>query len=335
MKLSRRKILLGFVALVAFAALAFVFAPNGLKKRGKQVVKRQWLILTGRLVDIGGHRLRIECIGTGSPTVVMDAGLNQTLDTWGTVPQEIAKFTRVCTYERAGLGESDKVTEIPRTSERIVEELHTLLQNAGEQKPFLLVGHSFGGFNTRLYASRYPQEVAGLVLVDSSHENQYERYAALKPPGERENYLRHEGGANDEHIDLLASANEMRNAPPLPSVPLVVLTAQRDVAPEEKEMMQAHDEMQSALARLLPESKLVVVQGSGHFIQKDKPEMVVDAIRGIYEITKNPRSALTFSNSALILVLVVPITAVFFSVWRVWKKRLKSLSVASNNKQNP
>lgn len=126
----------------------------------------------GQLVDVGGVRLHLNCIGQGTPTVVMDAGGAAPSITWGLVPSEIAKFTRVCTYDRAGLGWSEPNPRISRTSQQSVDELQLLLTKAGINPPYILVGHSLGGVNMRLYASQYPKDVVGLVLVDSSHENQ-------------------------------------------------------------------------------------------------------------------------------------------------------------------
>lgn len=126
----------------------------------------------GELVDIGGFRLHLNCIGQGTPTVVMDAGGGAPSITWGLVPSEIAKFTRVCTYDRAGLGWSDRNPRIPRTSQQSVDELHLLLTKAKINPPYVLVGHSLGGVNMRLYANQHPEDVVGLVLVDSSHEKQ-------------------------------------------------------------------------------------------------------------------------------------------------------------------
>jgi pimeloyl-ACP methyl ester carboxylesterase len=112
----------------------------------------------GELVDIGGFRLHLNCMGQGTPTVVMDAGGGAPAITWGLVPSEIAKFTRVCTYDRAGLGWSDPNPRISRTSQQSVDELHLLLTKAGIHPPYILVGHSLGGVNMRLYASQYPED---------------------------------------------------------------------------------------------------------------------------------------------------------------------------------
>ncbi len=129
----------------------------------------------GRLVDVGGYNLHLQCSGEGSPTVVLDTGLGSTSLYWGLVVPEVAKYTRVCTFDRAGYGWSDVGPE-PRSSSQIVKELHTLLAKGNAPGPYILVGWSFGGFTARLYPHLYPGEVVGIVLVDSAHEEQFVRY---------------------------------------------------------------------------------------------------------------------------------------------------------------
>ena len=128
---------------------------------------------SGRLVDVGGYRLKLNCIGVGTPTVILEAGFGDLSVEWRTVQSEIAKFARVCSYDRAGYGGSDP-GPIPRTSLQIATELNALLRNAGELPPYVLVGHSFGGYNVRVFNGLYPNEVAGIVLADATQEDQYE-----------------------------------------------------------------------------------------------------------------------------------------------------------------
>lgn len=125
----------------------------------------------GLMIDVGGHRLHLICQGHGTPIVIMDAGLGDSWLTWSKTQPEIATRTQVCSYDRAGFGYSEP-GPYPRDSRQIVAELHALLHTANLAPPYVLVGHSFGGYNTRLYASTYPSEVVGLVLVDASHEDQ-------------------------------------------------------------------------------------------------------------------------------------------------------------------
>jgi pimeloyl-ACP methyl ester carboxylesterase len=128
---------------------------------------------SGRLVDVGGYRLMLNCTGAGKPTLILEAGWGDVSVEWRTVQPEIAKFARVCSYDRGGYGGSDP-GPIPRTSLQIATELHTLLGNAGEMPPYVLVGASFGGYNVRVFNGLYPDEVAAVVLVDATQEDQYE-----------------------------------------------------------------------------------------------------------------------------------------------------------------
>lgn len=129
----------------------------------------------GKLVDVGGHRLHIQCAGEGRPTVVLETGTLAMSALWGWVQPQVAVHTRVCSYDRAGKGWSEPGPE-PRDALRIASELRTLLRNAGETPPYVLVGHSFGGPLVRVYADQYPEDVAGLLLLDSSHPDQATRF---------------------------------------------------------------------------------------------------------------------------------------------------------------
>lgn len=124
----------------------------------------------GKSVDVGGYMLNINCTGHGSPTVILESGLAVPAISWRSVQPEIAKFTRVCSYDRAGYDWSDP-GPMPRTTAQSVKELHRLLHNAGEEPPYVLVGHSFGGTSVRIYNGIYPGEVIGMVLADTGHED--------------------------------------------------------------------------------------------------------------------------------------------------------------------
>lgn len=132
----------------------------------------------GKTIQTGRVALNMDCTGTGSPTVILDSGLGVPANGWILVQPEVAKFTRVCSYDRAGYGWSGESSG-PRTSDQVAKELRDLLTVSGEKGPFILVGHSFGGYNVRVFTDMYPADVAGLVLVDASHEDQESRL----PPG--------------------------------------------------------------------------------------------------------------------------------------------------------
>jgi pimeloyl-ACP methyl ester carboxylesterase len=125
----------------------------------------------GHLVDIGGYRLHLWCSGDGAPAVILDTGLGGSSADWGFVQPDVARFTRVCSYDRAGMGYSDPGPS-PRTARRIASELAELLIRSGINGPAVLVGASIAGFDVRVLASDHPERVAGLVLVDASHEDQ-------------------------------------------------------------------------------------------------------------------------------------------------------------------
>jgi pimeloyl-ACP methyl ester carboxylesterase len=137
-----------------------------------------------RLVDVGGHKLNIYCTGHGSPAVILDAGEGEGMSTWRKVQPAIAKFTQVCSFDRAGMGFSDD-GPLPRDANAMVSDLHGLLQRADVAPPYVLVGHSIGGLYALLYADRYRQDVAGMVLVDPSFPNQTEALHAASPTMKR------------------------------------------------------------------------------------------------------------------------------------------------------
>ena len=185
-----RRILLGVVALLLILAAAGFLYENISEARDRRFNPMQ-----GQLVDVGGRKLHIYCTGEGSPTVILDSGLGDSYLSWSRVQPQIAQFTRVCAYDRAGLGFSDSSPE-PRTSKVMAEELHSLLQAAKIPPPYVIVGHSMGGYNVRVYTSMYRHQIVGMVLVDASHPDQENRF----PPG-----LKDLEGSWHREIEFVAS----------------------------------------------------------------------------------------------------------------------------------
>ena len=132
----------------------------------------------GNLIDVGGFKMHIHCVGEGSPTVILEALSGGFSSYWAWVQPEVAKDVRVCAYDRAGFGWSESDSE-PESPQRTARNLHTLLTNAGIEGPYVMVGHSKGGIYMREYVARYPQDVVGLVLLDSSHPDQFVRHPEL------------------------------------------------------------------------------------------------------------------------------------------------------------
>src|SRR3984885_6191148 len=160
------RILLAFVVGLAFAGFLY--------ENVSEARDRRFNPSTGHLINVGGLKMHMDCTGQGSPTVILESGLGDSYVSWRKVQPQMEKFTRVCSYDRAGLGFSGTSSR-PRTSQVIAEELHALLRAADVAPPYVLVGHSMGGFDVRLFASLYRGEVAGMMLVDASHPEQQER----------------------------------------------------------------------------------------------------------------------------------------------------------------
>ena len=165
--------LLGLLVLVIMvAAVGACYQALGNRADARRFPQQGTSVSLGPAFD--NLSLSIDCRGQGSPTVILDSGLGVPAIGWNPVQMEVAKFTRVCSYDRAGYGWSS-ASAAPRTSAEIVKELHALLEAANEKGPYILVGHSFGGYNVRVYNGQYPNDVAGMVLVDASHEDQNDR----------------------------------------------------------------------------------------------------------------------------------------------------------------
>lgn len=269
----------------------------------------------GRLIDIGGYRLHIHCEGTGSPVVIMDAGLGDWSTHWTAVQNLLKTDTRVCSYDRAGYGWSDPGPR-PRDSQRIVEELHSLLEKAEVAPPYILVGHSFGGINMRLYASTYQGEAAGLVLLDASHpdslpyhrnafgtgpapasnqlmvshyvEREEKNFPEEAKPAMEDKLLRTKASVTSrgEYRALGNSVQELQESKPLGDIPLTVIRRGKREWPAGKEgdaKEKSWEAQQAEQAQLSHLSTFVVAKNSGHHIHIDEPDLVARIVNDMVQ----------------------------------------------------
>ena len=252
-------------------------------------------------IDIGGRNLYIICVGTGSPTIILESGWGAGYGLWSKILLPVSKSARVCAYDRAGISPSDPAP-IPRTTRDMMLDLHTLLIKANVPGPYVLVGHSLGGFIVRLYADEYPEEVIGIVLVDSSHPDQNSAFlAALPPESPNEsqcvknlrNYLTEVVDPKElpEGLDFEASAAQVRDLGLLGDLPLGVVTAGLGVCDlgtggpaDATDLAQVWQDLQKELTLLSSNSFQIIAERSGHMIPTDQPEAVIEAIQRVMEM---------------------------------------------------
>ncbi|MES1928117.1 hydrolase [Salinisphaera dokdonensis CL-ES53] len=265
-----------------------------------------------RFVDTDAGRVQLTCSGPaadpGEPTVILDSGLGDSALVWSRLQPMIAESLPVCSYDRPGYGESDAALP-PRTSAVIVHELHDLLERAGIAPPYLLVGHSFGGWNMQLFAARFSQDTAGLVLVDSSQVNQIARYETelgvrIAPTGvfhisinshvppnlapaeaAQARALSHDPvtwrTAHHELAGFRESEHQVAIAPPLPDIPIVVVSrgarigTSADYPPASERLWRR---LQQEYVDAHPGTVHFIARDSGHYIQLEQPALVARAV---------------------------------------------------------
>ena len=250
-------------------------------------------------VDVGGFGLHIHCAGQGSPTVIIETGFGEPgvekeTSSWIKIADEISKTTRICLYDRAGLGSSDVAPGENRTSQDMARDLHTLLVHASVPSPFILVGHSIGVFHVLVFASKYADELVGMVLVDASHPDQWSAINAVLPPespDEPESIKRIRiipPASLPEKMDIPASINQVKSIKSLGNLPLIVLShnptwsINPNLSPVLSEKIeQIWENQQNEYANLSSNSTHVIATKAGHYIQVDEPQLVIDAIRKV------------------------------------------------------
>jgi pimeloyl-ACP methyl ester carboxylesterase len=268
----------------------------------------------GEMVDVDGHLMHINCIGEGSPTLVLELGVGSSSFSWYDIHKELSGITRTCAYDRVGLGYSDPNNQ-PKRATDVAQRLHKLLGNAGIDGELVLVGWSAGGVYVREFYRQYPERVVGMVLVESSHEQQAKRlpkdagggadpalrvakhlapFGVIRLSGILEQRVASSRGSDEAKAYLsvtyhlshgLDTVSQESDAfdldinaeqPPvsLGNLPLVVLAAGKN---EQKDRMQ----LQRELAALSTNSTLIVAEDSGHNIHADQPQLVFDAVREV------------------------------------------------------
>lgn len=283
----------------------------------------EWLPAPGEMYSVDGHYMHIRCMGNGTPVVILESGLGGFSLEWTPVQESLAGQTRICAYDRAGYGWSEPGPS-PRTTDQIVEELSGLLLVADVPPPYVLVGHSFGGYNVLYFAKVHSQMTAGIVLVDSSHPEQAERLTggseASEEPGNGrlvtsfhpEHLLKHYPRELGEQAMVLMATRKafdteqreflnfkysgflVQQSGRLPSVPLVVVTRGKQEWPDNdrgRSLEQRWQSMQRDLVNLVPNARQVIAERSGHLIHLEQPEVVTEAIRSMLDVIRETAPA--------------------------------------------
>lgn len=260
-------------------------------------------------IDIGGRSIQLTCRGDGAPTVVVDAGMGTAPAEdpgWRGIAARIGEHTRVCLYDRAGLGASDAAPERVRTSADASADMRTALHKAGVEGPYLIAGHSIGGLHAQVFASLYPDETAGLVLLSSTHPDQIETWLLILPspaPDEEKAVtearvflvsLANDPTKNEERLDFKASAAQAHKLRSLGSKPVVIATHSENYRmvpglsePLAVKLEAATQSMQRGLLSLSLRAKQNISKTAGHGLPHEAPSFVIDNILEAVAMARN------------------------------------------------
>ena len=303
--------------ILAVLALFGIVAATGATYEGIADAKdHSAQAMTGRLVDVGGYRLHLDCRGQGTPTVIMDAGLGGSSLDWSLVQPELASVTQVCSYDRAGMGFSDLGPQ-PRSPSHMAEELHRLLENGGVSGPYVLVAHSLAGKTARMFAAAHPEEVAGVVMVDARGEmldteadtamfrealrSEATTYAIARRLGIARLFgsrlidypmvepalatqivlAKTNVGAIQTMVDegmARSDSDATLASGTLGQTPLVVIAAE-----DSMRSIPSWQEAQLAMTELSTHGRLIVAEHSDHYIQLAQPGIVLEAVKDVLD----------------------------------------------------
>ncbi len=258
---------------------------------------------TEKMIDVGGRNLHACVYGKGSPTVVLVSGFGAPQPYWNPVVPDLAAQTTVLTYDRAGIGKSE-IGELPTHGNQAAADLHALLNKLNLPKPYILVGHSYGGSVVRLFASMYPDDIGGVILEDSQHESLLEEQRKILEGKDLERLeemiskFATPDNPKTEGDYRFMTTEQVKNSKPLPRVPFVVLTAgdrSKGMPPifsekANKKIAELGIEMQKKLAAMIPGGKHIIVDGAGHNIHLEKPEALIKpTVEMIEELRKKQK----------------------------------------------
>ena len=258
---------------------------------------------TEKMINVGGRKLHCCVYGKDSPTVILVSGFRAPQSYWNTVIPELADVTTVVTYDRPGYGKSE-LGSLPLHGKQTSKELNILLEKLNVPEPFILVGHSYGGRIVRLFASMYPETLGGLILEDTQHEDILEEQIKVLRGNDKkqlqnvESMLKNRSRNPKSESDYNYIINEqLRSSNPLPDIPFTVLTAgsrENSVPPMfskegREKMIKAGLEMQKKLVSLIPGGKHVIVEGAGHNIHLEKPEVLINEIKEMINIVRSKK----------------------------------------------
>ena len=253
------------------------------------------------MVDVGGRKLHCCIYGSGSPTVVLVSGFEAPQEYWNPVIPDLAAKTTVVTYDRAGIGKSE-IGNLPAHGEQSAKDLQVLLDKLGVPRPYILIGHSYGGSVVRLFASLYPDDMGGLILEETQHEEVLNEMRKILKGKDLEAFdqLMVDTFSTPENPKTEAdyrnmTREQLRNSKPLSRIPFVILTAANRAKAMQplfsdeaiEKMVELDLVLNEKLAALIPGGRQIIVEGTGHNIHIDKPEVliepVVEMIRAVRE----------------------------------------------------
>ena len=262
----------------------------------------------GRFINIGFQTMYVDCLGENKPTIIIDVGIAASSASWYKIAKELSKNTRICLYDRAGYGWSDSGRG-ERTTATIVHELKLLVKRAEIPGPYIIVGHSFGGFTARYFAAKFPEDVAGLVLVDSSHPEQIYRLSALDNQGKKPLITGRDANAPADFSEFerkwyflnssrkatfaqmaelkyfKQSAYQVKHSGPLKDIPIAVLSRGIAQLPELNGVSLENEwlDMQKDLLNLSKNSWHSIILNSGHNIYEEAPAKIIENILEVIE----------------------------------------------------